>query len=317
MPGSGNLSENNYDDLDIDNSYESIKCAGAEPSAAASAAAVAAPENGVYVNRFMTTSNRISEEEIPELHDNNKHEIGPISSMDKMIVTIGSNDPNDASVYSGRLLIEVAGQDYPKKQAGKASVVQASSPVYSNDTLERGLSSDFPDDSLERPRKSQRQKNSSKGITQQQQPASQEVVGQQEQQQQQPKDYSFRLFENGQLVTTDSSTQSSLQTCSSMTSDTSSSATSSQALSSIPPALPPKKSKHSGESIYENAEETAAVAGPKRSIAERKQYFEALSASQENVSIDTALKTNNNNTGSDFYDDDTDENQRRAWPRNF
>ena len=99
-------------------------------------------------------------------------------------------------------------------------------------------------------------------------------------------------------------------------------------------ALPPKKSKHplnSPESIYENNDvmstddtESAVALGSsrgKRSIAERKQYFEALSASQENVSkvMDmNVLKTNNNNNEGDYYleDDSSVEGNRRVWQRN-
>ena len=64
---SGNLSENNYDDLDVsgrggeetaasasaDNSYESIKCVGAATEEEEEDEEVAPPD-GVYVNRFMT-----------------------------------------------------------------------------------------------------------------------------------------------------------------------------------------------------------------------------------------------------------------------
>ena len=101
-----------------------------------------------------------------------------------------------------------------------------------------------------------------------------------------------------------------------------------------PVALPPKKSKHplnSPESIYENndavlltddTESAAPGSGSrgKRSIAERKQYFEALSTSQENVSkvLDlNVLKTNNNNEGDYYLEDDSSvEGNRRVWQRN-
>ena len=95
--------------------------------------------------------------------------------MDKMIVTIGS--PDHTNVYSGRLLIEVAGEAYQTgsgQQKSRKATAKGQGPAgpknpqntYSNsyevDTLERGLSSDFPDDSLERPqhRIKKRQKNS-------------------------------------------------------------------------------------------------------------------------------------------------------------
>ena len=146
--------ENPYDmdDNDHDNSYESIKCS-------AEAIDTAGESDGglcdVYVNRYMTNTLTTNSKSIPEVDEeaeenNDIAEYSPtkqqISSMDKMIVTIGSNDPNDANVYSGRLLIEVAGDDYSKK-GQKVKQFDA-------DTLERGLVSDFPDDSLERPRKS-------------------------------------------------------------------------------------------------------------------------------------------------------------------
>jgi len=90
---------------------------------------------------------------------------------------------------------------------------------------------------------------------------------------------------------------------------------------------------NSPESIYENNDvltddtESAVALGSgsssrgKRSIAERKQYFEALSASQENVSkvMDlNVLKTNNNNNEGDYYleDDSSVEGNRRVWQRN-
>ena len=142
-----------------------------------------------------------------------------------------------------------------------------------------------------------------------------------------PKDYSFRLFENGRLVQSSSSsdttggtstTQSSLTSSGgngscSMTSETGTSTTASSSQPSLPPALPPKKSKNgtAAESIYENGDVTAADESRKRSIAERKQYFEALSASQENLK-DLPLKTNQH-----CESDEEIEDGKRVWQRNF
>jgi len=307
----------------------------------------------------------------------------PISSMDKMIVTIGS--PDHTNVYSGRLLIEVAGEAYQTgsgQQKSRKATAKGQGSVgpknpqntYSNsyevDTLERGLSSDFPDDSLERPQhrsKQKRQKNSpsrsgvgypnsSNNNSPMSVAASQAssvlnvAAPDEDELTQSKKDYSFRLFENGQLVgsaaegASATSAQNSLTTTTSgggssittTTSDEPISSCISSPLSSLPPALPPKKSKHplnSPESIYENNDvltddaESAVALGSgsssrgKRSIAERKQYFEALSASQENVSkvMDmNVLKTNNNNNEGDYYleDDSSVEGNRRVWQRN-
>ena len=204
--------------------------------------------------------------------------------MDKMIVTIGS--PDHTNVYSGRLLIEVAGEAYQTgsgQQKSRKATAKGQGPAgpknpqntYSNsyevDTLERGLSSDFPDDSLERPQhrsKQKRQKNSPSrsGVSYPNsnnnnspmsvaasQASSVNVAAPDEGElAQSKKDYSFRLFENGQLVgsaaegaAAATSAQNSLTTTTSgggssittTTSDEPISSCISSPLSSLPPGM--------------------------------------------------------------------------------
>ena len=227
--------------------------------------------------------------------------------MDKMIVTIGS--PDHTNVYSGRLLIEVAGEAHQTgQQKSRKATVKGQGPAgpknpqntYSNsyevDTLERGLSSDFPDDSLERPQhrsKQKRQKNSPSrsGVSYPNsnnnnspmsvaasQASSVNVAAPDEGElAQSKKDYSFRLFENGQLVgsaaegaAAATSAQNSLTTTTSgggssittTTSDEPISSCISSPLSSLPPGMITKALMWTIKNKYNSSKIVCLFFGP-------------------------------------------------------
>ena len=362
--------ESSFDTEDHDNSYESIKCDdNLTNDEAVDTAADSEPgvdgtselsHRALYVNKYMSNSLKASAKAIPEIdeddfdNDDNfqtssKLYVAPqksnqqskpdphtksISSMDKMIVKIGGNEnegnPQNASVYSGRLLIEVAGNDNYRRNASyteanrrKNDPAYTGSHEYSNgssrnsranqksinsqidvnkfdpDTLDRGhLScSDFPDDSLERPHKNRKNQerilkansrlhdstntnenydesslsfNMTKtGYSSPPAPPSEvescstittNTGGNN------TEDYSFRLFENGQLVTSTDIDEPSYgntkygfdshNDVNAMTQDPSSGPTS---LPSLPPALPPKKSKSQSSLIQQNLYENEDV----------------------------------------------------------
>jgi hypothetical protein len=368
----------------------------------------------LYVNKYMSNSLNTNTKSIPELDEEEfdeeaifqpsskvqhafssskqkeSHEtkVNPysksISSMDKMIVKIGGSangdNPHDASVYSGRLLIEVAGNDeYVKrngnaksnrKQSGgqneddnestrnsrnhKSRNFRINGTTYDPDTLDRGCmsSSDFPDDSLERPNKNKRvssdkvpkaklsnSMNSSDNVTNGFYTSSSfNVINCQSNNgfASSPAppsdvdscstittntggnntDYSFRLFENGQLLTsTDVDDPSYVDQKYAFYDGDSNHHQSGgpTSLPSLPPALPPKKSKSQTSlvqhNLYENEEEdynentnshfsdtrendlnskddsfdseAAAVKRQTGLAAERKKYFERLNGGQD------------------------------------
>ena len=329
----------------------------------------------LYINKYMSNSLKANTKAIPEMdeddfddddNDNIKasnkmmfpikqkgeqeHKPSPytksISSMDKMIVKIGGNEngdnPQNASVYSGRLLIEVAGNDdYSKNSSNTrsnrrhADVEYNDSREYSNgssrkfkddqkssknqfnisankfdpDTLDRGhLScSDFPDDSLERPNKNKKIGKSQEKILKANAKLNNTIYSNEPNTMDNTssssfnmmnshsakngynsspappsdvescstittntggnitEDYSFRLFENGQLVTSTDVDEPSYGNAkygfsdnddiNATIQDQSSGPTS---LPSLPPALPPKKSKSQSsliqQNLYENEE---------------------------------------------------------------
>ena len=370
----------------------------------------------LYVNKYMSNSLNTINKSIPEIDEEEFDEdaifqpsskaqhvfssskqkeshgtkVNPytksISSMDKMIVKIGGSangdNPHDASVYSGRLLIEVAGNDdYVKrninaksnrKHSGgqreddndsarnsrnhKSRNFRINGATFDPDTLDRGCmsSSDFPDDSLERPNKQKRVSNdkgtkvnaklsnsmkSSDNVTNgfytsssfnvmncqsnnvfTSSPAPPSEVdscstittntgGNNT-------DYSFRLFENGQLLTsTDVDDPSYVDQKYAFSEGNPNHHPSGgpTSLPSLPPALPPKKSKSQTSlvqhNLYENEEEdynentnsnfsdnrendlnskddsfdseAAAVKRQTGLAAERKKYFERLNGGND------------------------------------
>ena len=374
----------------------------------------------LYINKYMSNSLKASTKTIPEMdeegEDNPTHngsrevhsivstqtqnddKFNPytksISSMDKMIVKIGGNEngnsPNgNASVYSGRLLIEVAGNNdygnqgnskpnrsrYPEqgqdknnehsnnshfqnRNVSKNNNFRINGAVFDPDTLDRGglSSSEFNDDSLERPNKNKKRvenKDKNNDVSgcimlnrENPVPSSFNSIGSQHKSfgngytsspappseiescstnttytaSGNNTDYSFRLFENGQLLTSTDVDEPSYgdQKHANETQEVSGGPTS---LPSLPPALPPKKSKSQTSliqsNLYENEEETdmnesvntdygygkdngvpsnedefdpniSASKRQKGLTAERKQYFERLNSGKDfSVSVNS------------------------------
>jgi hypothetical protein len=228
----------------------------------------------VYVNKYMT-SGLTSEMSATEGDDSEKEEeveTHParkcdISSMGKMIVTIGGGSDNkEASVSSGKLLIEVR-DERVRPQDKKVSPRKVKQKWRENrdddednfdpDTLERGLGDKRQIDSLERVKISNINSKCHSD-------SSVSVINHREGDLPNP-DYSFRLFNNGQSVDASGKPQLPPKTRgpSSIYSSTSvsicSDISSKDVSTNDKPKVPPKSKQKNGLT------------------AERKQYFEGLS----------------------------------------
>ena len=336
-----------------------------------------------------------------------------ISSMDKMIVKIGGSGSGDnaqdaSRVYSGRLLIEVAGNDadYKKRNSNmkntnvirqfdgenqhfngsnarppkdsKYNNFRINGASFDPDTLDRGAmsSSEFPDDSLERPNKNKKSaaNSSDKRLIENGEYSSSIRSNARENKSNDnsvasfnltkstannryatssgppsevgscstittntggntKSDYSFRLFENGQLLNNTDAEDSSYGDQKSLCIDNKMDpAVGPTSLPSLPPALPPKQKSKSQSSLvqynlYENEEvdlnevnstysnysegtdnnsnsrddsddpEVAAAKRQRGLAAERKQYFERLNSGKDfGVSVDVRNNVTSSNS---------------------
>ena len=388
--------DNSYESIKCDGNLtndEAVDTAADSEPGADGASEVS--HRALYINKYMSNSLKANNKAIPEIdeedfddednfqtsskimspdtpkgsHGNKPNPYSKsISSMDKMIVKIGGNEnggnPQNASVYSGRLLIEVAGNDdYRKSSNSKNSNSRENDPLYNDsheysngvsqnsknvlkgskyqsngnkfdpDTLDRGhLScSDFPDDSLERPNKNRKYQerilkananlNTSKnpnGVDHNQSSMSFNVINNGYSSPPPPpsdvescstittntggnntEDYSFRLFENGQLVTSTDVDEPSYgntkygfdsnNDVNSMMQETSSGPTS---LPSLPPALPPKKSKSQSslvqQNLYENEELISNESGNNNFNDKREDNANSNSGADSGVDSEVA-----------------------------